>query len=103
MESIFKLKNMREKVKAELEHIPRGDFNQNMFRQAYWAIRLHGLGKKAEKEISKEDAICRATEIIQRNSADFCPTIDTKFFDINKLLEYSKNNPKVLSCMKKMR
>lgn len=38
-----KLELMREIVKTELEHIPRGDYVQNKLRQVYWKERMHSL------------------------------------------------------------
>ena len=54
MEHIKKLNEMRKQVKEELNHIPRGDLNQNILRQAYWSLRLHSLGRKAKTKFLKK-------------------------------------------------
>ncbi|MCG2718357.1 MAG: hypothetical protein L6408_05930 [Nanoarchaeota archaeon] len=94
-----KLKKMREKVKEELDHISRGDFNQNLLRSAYWGIRLHGLGKKAEREISKEEALVNALKFIKKDTPNFCLRYDETFFDKKSLCKLSKDNPSVYSCL----
>ena len=43
-----KLKAIREQVKAEMEHIPRGGPAQNELRMIYWPLRMNSLGKKAK-------------------------------------------------------
>ena len=44
----IKLIEMREKVKEEIQYIPKGNFYQNMLRQVYFSLRLHSLGKKVK-------------------------------------------------------
>jgi len=54
-EKFAKLKQIREQVKRELEHIPRGSLTQNELRMLYWMMRMHSLGEKtATKKIAKE-------------------------------------------------
>jgi len=51
----FRLKQMREKVKKELEHIPDWPNPQKDLRMVYWFERMHSLGKKAKiKKTAKE-------------------------------------------------
>ncbi|MDI6859921.1 MAG: hypothetical protein QMC85_05455 [Methanocellales archaeon] len=98
MEHIMKLNQMREKVKEELNHIPRWDFNQNMLRQAYWSLRLHSLGKKSEKEKTKEEVLIEVTELIKKDNPSFYPRFDEKFFDLRLLREVTKNKPNIQEC-----
>ena len=60
MEEIFgKLKQMREQVKEEMKHIPRGDLNQNALRQLYWVVRMSSLGKKVQENFYTYSACIR--------------------------------------------
>jgi len=81
LEFIKKLNEMREQVKKELEHIPRGDLYQNIFRQTYWSLRLHSLGKKGT-QTSKEEVLVEAIKLVRRENPDFQPKFDDKFFDV---------------------
>jgi hypothetical protein len=52
---LLKLKQMREKVLKELEHIPDWPEPQKDLRMIYWFQRMHSLGKKAKvKKTAKE-------------------------------------------------
>jgi len=101
MEHIKKLNEMRKQVKEELNHIPRGDLNQNILRQAYWSLRLHSLGRKAKTKISKEEVLVKATKLIKKDNPAFCPRFDDKFFDVDKLVELAKNDSDVLACFQR--
>jgi hypothetical protein len=46
---------IREQVKAEIEHIPRGSSAQNELRMIYWPLRMNSLGKKAKAAETKKD------------------------------------------------
>ena len=94
---------MREVVKKELIHIPRRDFDQNMFRQAYWSLRLHSLGKKVVGQHSKEEVFVEATKLVRKDSKSFCPSFDSNFFDKDKLIELSKNDPAISDCFVRMK
>lgn len=101
MENIRKLNEMRRQVKEELNHIARWDFNQNMMRQVYWGMRLHSIGKKAERESSKEEILVKAIKFIKKDNPNFCPRFDDNFFDINKLRKAAKDDSDVLACFSK--
>ena len=54
-----KLRQMRQIVREELEHIPSWPEPQGELRMMYWARRMHSLGKKAKfgqnaKEVLEE-------------------------------------------------
>jgi hypothetical protein len=97
--SILKLKQMREQVKAELKYIPRGDLDQNICRQAYSALRLHGLGRKSGGNVPKEKALVDAIKVVKRMNPDFCPIFDRSKFDENLLRQYSAGDRSVLACI----
>jgi len=80
---IEKAIEMRKKVKSELEHIPRGSFPQNFLRQAYSAMRLQSLGKKAKKEMTTKEVLEISVGIVKKSYPDFEPDCDSKFFGSN--------------------
>lgn len=92
-EDILRIKRMREQVKEELESIPRGNLDQNMIRQGYWALRTHNLGKKVKSPLSKEETLIQAVKLVQKDNPNFCPKFDENFFDIDKLCNASKKDP----------
>lgn len=98
IKTMRKLKDMRETVKEELKFIPRRNFNQNMMRQAYWSLRLHSLGEKADRASTKEEVLVKATKLVRKDSESFCPYFDSEFFDEKKLIELSKSDPSVAGC-----
>ncbi len=49
-----KLKLMREKVRQELQHIPKGPLPQGELRMTYWARRMHSLGMKSVDKTRKQ-------------------------------------------------
>ena len=98
IKTMRKLKEMRETVKEELKFIPRRNFDQNMMRQAYWSLRLHSLGKKADSTSTKEEVLVKATKLVRKDSKSFCPHFDSEFFHEEKLIELSKSDPSVAGC-----
>jgi hypothetical protein len=100
MESLMKLTKMRTQVKEEMNNIPRGDLNQNMFRQAYWSLRLHSLGKKAKNEESKEDVLVKAVGIVRHSNKEFSPKFNDNFFDLKAIRNASRNDKDLFSCFR---
>ena len=95
------LKEMRETVKEELKFIPRRNFDQNMLRQAYWSLRLHSLGKKANTASTKEEVLVEAAKLVKKDSESFCPYFDSRFFDQKRLIELSKDDKSIMGCFVK--
>ena len=81
-----KLIGIREQIKKEIEHIPRGNFYQNLLRQAYSSFRMASLGKKAQFPNDKNEilklAIKNITEYAKKESINFKPEYDKSFFRI---------------------
>jgi len=77
-----KLKEIREQVKKELEHIPRGNLPQNELRMCYWPLRMNSLGKKAKNIETKEDILKRSIESVKKEHPDFIPQFDRNFFKL---------------------
>ncbi len=75
-----KVIEMRKKVKSELEYIPRGGMPQNLLRSAYSAMRMHSLGKKAEKEMTPKEVLEKSVEMVKKNYPDFEPSCNKGFF-----------------------
>jgi len=83
IDGIKKLGEMRGKVREDLEHIPRGHFEQNMLREYYWVERMNSLGKKSENpNASREDILEKAIENIKRDNPHFDPEFDRGYFKI---------------------
>jgi len=49
--TLNKVEKMREVVKFELEHIPRGNYNQNKLRETYWKKRMSSLKGLTDDEL----------------------------------------------------
>jgi hypothetical protein len=77
-----RLREIRDQVKEELKHIPRGTDPQNELRMVYWIRRMHSLGKKAKSSQSKEEVLRNSIEIIKNNYQGFAPQYDTEFFKL---------------------
>jgi len=75
-----KLKEIREQAKKELEHIPKGGLIQNELRMYYWGLRMNSLGKKAKSHSTKEDILKKAIAAVKKDTPDFVPQFNEKFF-----------------------
>ena len=74
-----KFKAIRVQVKAELEHIPRGNSDQNELRMIYWPLRMSSLGKKAKTAQTKESILKKAINEVKKSHHDFKPQYDSRF------------------------
>lgn len=85
MAHLEKVEKMRERVKKELEHIPRGvkGSSQNLLRSAYWMKRMNSLGKDPKYK-SKEEVLKASINTIKRRSPSFTPEYDTEFFELKE-------------------
>ncbi len=75
----MKREELNTKVGEELEHIPRGQLTQNLFRAAYNMIRRHDLCVNPATPAS--ESFNRALEEVRQNDASFSPVYDTDFFN----------------------
>ncbi len=84
LEHLNKLAKMRETVKEEMNHIPRGSYRQNIFRQFYQGLRMESLGKKAKEAKTKEQVFEKALGGVRNSEKDpkFTPEYDREFFKI---------------------
>jgi len=75
-------KSMRDKVKEEIKHIPRGNAAQNELRMYYWPMRMNSLGKKATgPKKTKGQILIDAVNAVKKNYPDFEPDYDKHFFN----------------------
>jgi len=79
---VNKLKEIREQVKKEIEHISRGNQPQNYLRMYYWPLRMNSLGKKAKNNETKEEVLKKSIEAVKNDYPDFTPQFDEKFFTL---------------------
>ncbi|MGA2791019.1 MAG: hypothetical protein ABSF00_09650 [Candidatus Bathyarchaeia archaeon] len=70
---------MREKVEKELQHIPRGTFEQNMLRGFFQSLRMNSLGKNAQYH-SKEDVLNGSIAALKKQYPNFEPEYDKDSF-----------------------
>jgi hypothetical protein len=81
VEKIQAGKSMRDIVKEELRHIPRGNEAQNELRMFYWPLRMNSLGKKASApDKTKEDILIEAINAVQNTHKGFVPKYNKDFF-----------------------
>lgn len=71
-----------ERVLAELDLIPRGDFNQNMFRALYEQRRLHVLGRHATERLSAGEVAERAAASVREYEPAFEPRFGPELLDL---------------------
>ena len=79
-----KLIEMREQVKKEIEHIPKGSLYQNLLRQVYSSFRMASLGKKEKFPNDKNEilklAIKNIVEYTKKENVTFKAEYDKNFF-----------------------
>jgi len=76
-----KLKDMRQKVLEELEHIPRGNAAQNELRFIYFNRRMNSLGKKGKGEKTAKDILLECIAQVKKEYPSFKPIYDKDYFD----------------------
>lgn len=74
-----KLNQMKERVKSELTHIPRGDFEQNLVRMYYWSLRMRSL-KGGTEQKTKKLVLNECIENVQKTNPNFKAQYDKEFF-----------------------
>jgi hypothetical protein len=80
IEKMHKGQVIRDIVKEEINHIPRGSASQNELRMFYWPLRMSSLGKKAEISKTKREVLNEAVEAVKKTYPKFIPKYDEKFF-----------------------
>lgn len=80
VEKMHRGQSIRNIVKDEISHIPRGNASQNELRMFYWPLRMNSLGKKAEASKTKEEILIEAINAVQKTHPEFVPKYDKEFF-----------------------
>ena len=75
-----KLNKMKEQVKNELTHIPRGTLEQNFLRMYYWPLRMRSL-KGGTEHKTKKQVLQDCIDMARKDNPNFKPDYDRDFFD----------------------
>jgi len=76
-----KLKQMREIVLRELEHIPNWPEPQGELRMVYWNRRMHSLGRKVNRQKTAKEVLEESIASLRRDYPDFKFEYDEQFFN----------------------
>ena len=76
-----KLKQMRAKVKEELEHIPQWPEPQGELRMIYWSRRMHSLSDKVVQKQTANEVLKECINYLRNDYPDFEFRYDTEFFN----------------------
>ena len=76
-----KLKQMRETVLKELEHIPNWPGPQAELRMVYWSRRMHSLGRKADRQKTAKEVLEESIDSLKRDYPNFRFEYDAEFFN----------------------
>jgi len=79
-QKLTKLKLMREMVKRELKHIPRGSLIQNELRMLYWIMRMNSLGKKTTVKKTAKEVLEDCIVYLRKDHPDSEFQYDKEFF-----------------------
>ena len=75
------LKEMREQVLQELEHIPKHPKgHQSELRMVYFTARMHSLGKKSETEKTAFDVLQECMDLLRKDNPNAEFRYDQSFF-----------------------
>jgi len=87
---LSKLKQMREKVLKELEHIPDWPKPQIDLRMAYWSYRMHSLGKKAKVKKSAKEVLDESIRHLRKHGGSYLQKSSDYEFQYDKEFFQSK-------------
>ena len=76
-----KLKQMRECVLEELNHIPKEPLPQGELRAMYWTQRMHSLGKKAKTAQTAKKVLEKCISYLKKDYPNFDFKYDKEFFN----------------------
>jgi len=76
-----KLKQMRECVLEELNHIPKEPLPQGELRAMYWTQRMHSLGKKATSTQTAKKVLEQCVSYLKKDYPNFNFKYDKDFFN----------------------
>jgi len=75
-----KLKQMREIVLRELEHIPKWPEPQRDLRMVYWSRRMHSLGRKTKWQRTAKEVLEESISLLKEDYPEFKFQYDKQFF-----------------------
>ena len=75
-----KLKQMREIVLRELEHIPKWPEPQGELRMVYWRRRMYSLGRKVNRQTTAKEVLDESIASLRADYPDFKFEYDERFF-----------------------
>ncbi len=76
-----KLKQMREIVLKELEHIPNWPEPQAELRMVYWSRRMHSLGRKVDRPKTAKEVLEESIASLRGEYPNVRFEYDGEFFD----------------------
>lgn len=76
-----KLKQMRQIVLKELEHIPNVPEPQGELRMVYWSRRMHSLGRKGDRQKTAKEVLEESITSLKRDYPDYNFEYDEQFFN----------------------
>ena len=76
-----KLRQMREAVLSELEHIPNWPEPQGELRMVYWSRRMHSLGRKVNRQKTAKEVLDESIASLKEDYPDFKFEYDEQFFN----------------------
>ncbi|MBA7646585.1 hypothetical protein ES703_54350 [subsurface metagenome] len=76
-----KLKQMREIVLRELEHIPNWPEPQGELRMVYWNRRMHSLGRKVNRQKTAKEVLEESIASLRGDYPGFKFEYDEQFFN----------------------
>ena len=81
-----KLRQMREIVLRELEHIPNWPEPQGELRMVYWSRRMHSLGRKVNRQKTAKEVLGESIASLSGDYPDFNFEYNEQFFNRNEEL-----------------
>jgi hypothetical protein len=86
-DTLINSSNAQDIISSDLEHIPRGDSNQNKLRQYFQYARSRNISGDCEG--AKENALTEAIDKVQADYPEFEPVYDKSYFSE----EYNAEEP----------
>lgn len=76
-----KLKQMREIVLKELEHIPKWPHPQEELRMVYWSLRMHSLGRRVDRPKTAKEVLEESINFLRTDYPNSTFRYDINFFN----------------------
>ena len=76
-----KLKQMRDIVLKELEHVPKWPEPQAELRMVYWSRRMNSLGKRVNRQKTAKEVLEESIDFLKEEYPNFRFTYNAEFFN----------------------